>query len=303
MLPAVHIEIDAAHTAEPLDRVDWHSAENKHYIVGHFSAWKGKCNSNMMAAFGAPDAYALCLPSLSTNETAIGARCAPTTRAIGFLGSLEHLKEVIEDCSHIGLAFKKPAMVQQASELLNGAITRDLEFDPVVDLTTARGSHLAALGNLVWSCLDIPGAHRFSLEAIEHLFQATMITLLRTVPNNCLPKVAGPLSPAVPWRLKRAIKYMDANLSRSMTVSAIGREAGTSVRALQVAFQRFKGTTPLNYLKTMRLEAARKALLADANCASISDVARNAGFTHMGRFSAAYYQAFGETPSDTIRKR
>ncbi|MGR9221200.1 AraC family transcriptional regulator (plasmid) [Rhizobium leguminosarum] len=190
-----------------------------------------------------------------------------------------------------------------ASELLNGAITRDLEFDPVVDLTTARGSHLAALGNLVWSCLDIPGAHRFSLEAFEHLFQATMITLLRTVPNNCLPKVVGPLSPAVPWRLKRAIKYMDANLSRSMTVSAIAREAGTSVRALQVAFQRFKGTTPLNYLKTMRLEEARKALLADANFASISDVARNAGFTHMGRFSAAYYQAFGETPSDTIRKR
>ncbi|OWV87673.1 hypothetical protein ATY78_04045 [Rhizobium sp. R635] len=76
-------------------------------------------------------------------------------------------------------------MVQKASELLNGPVTRDLEFDPIVDLTTARGSHLAELCNLVWNCLDVFETQNFSQVAIEHLLQATMITLLKKASGLC----------------------------------------------------------------------------------------------------------------------
>lgn len=92
-------------------------------------------------------------------------------------------------------------------------------------------------------------------------------------------------------------------LSCSLTVSVIAREVGTSPRALQGDFQQFKGTTPLSYLRTVRLETVRKALLNDANSRSIAELARKAGFAHMGRFAAAYCEAFGETPSKTIRAR
>nr|ABW33615.1 rcorf58 [Rhizobium rhizogenes] len=194
-------------------------------------------------------------------------------------------------------------MVQQVSELLDGPVTADLHFDRIVDLTTEKGLRLAALGHLVWSCLNLSDADRLAPAAIERLFESTMIALLEVVPNSYMPRLERPVSPAVPRQVKRAIEYMHANLSQPLTVASIASETGTSVRALQVAFQRFKGTTPLGYLKTIRLEAARRALVDDTGSRSIADAARSAGFTHMGRFAAVYYQAFGETPSETIRTR
>ncbi|WP_028731458.1 AraC family transcriptional regulator [Rhizobium leguminosarum] len=282
------------------------TGQDQHYIVGRFSAWQGTCRSALKLGFDdAPDAFVLYLPSDNAPEICAGTQRFPTTRAIGFLEDLAHFNELTphEHSNYIGLSFEKAAMVQQVSELLDGPVTTDLEFDRIVDLTSEKGLRLAALGNLVWSCLNLSEADRLSSAAIERLFQATMIALLEVAPNSCMPRLDRSLSPAVPWQVKRAIEYMHSNLAQSMTVALIAAETGTSIRALQVAFQRFKGTTPLGYLRTIRLEAARRALVGDGVSRSISDAARNAGFTHMGRFAAAYYQAFGETPSETLRMR
>jgi len=295
--------------ADPTSRADRDhvsSTGDRHYIVGRFSAWKGKCRSALKLAFDdAPDAFVLYLPSSTAPEIRTGPQRFPKTRATGFLEDLAHFDELTphEHSSYIGLSFEKAAMVQQVSELLAGPVTTDLEFDRIVDLTSEKGLRLAALGHLVWSCLNLSEADRLSPTAIERLFQATMIALLEVAPNSYMPRLERPVSPAVPWQVKRAIEYMRANLSHSLTVALIADETGTSVRALQVAFQRFKGTTPLGYLRTIRLEAARRAIIGDGGSRSIADAARNAGFAHMGRFAAAYYQAFGETPSDTLRMR
>ncbi|WP_246799155.1 AraC family transcriptional regulator [Rhizobium leguminosarum] len=282
------------------------AGQDRHYIVGRFSAWEGKCRSALKLGFDdAPDAFVLYLPSTNAPEIRAGTQSFPTTRATGFLEDLAYFDELTphEHSNYIGLSFEKAAMVQQVSELLDGPVTTDLEFDRIVDLTSEKGLRLAALGHLVWSCLNLSEADRLSPAAIERLFQATMIALLEVAPNSYLPRLERSLSPAVSWQVKRAIEYMHSNLAQSMTVALIAAETGTSVRALQAAFQRFKGTTPLGYLRTIRLEAARRALLGDGGSRSISDAARNAGFTHMGRFAAAYYQAFGETPSETLRMR
>lgn len=246
------------------------AGQDRHYIVGRFSAWEGKCRSALKLGFDdAHDAFVLYLPSTNAPEIRAGTQSLPTTRATGFLEDLAHFDELT----------------------------------PHEHSTSEKGLRLAALGHLVWSCLNLSEADRLSPAAIERLFQATMIALLEVAPNSYMPRLERSLSPAVPWQVKRAIEYMHSNLAQSMTVALIAAETGTSVRALQAAFQRFKGTTPLGYLRTIRLEAARRALLGDGGSRSISDAARNAGFTHMGRFAAAYYQAFGETPSETLRMR
>ncbi|MGO7135818.1 helix-turn-helix domain-containing protein, partial [Rhizobium leguminosarum] len=69
-----------------------------------------------------------------------------------------------------------------------------------------------------------------------------------------------------------------------------------------ISFQHFKGTTPLSYLRTIRLEGVRKVLADETNSLSVAEIARNWGFSHMSRFAAAYYQAFGEMPSETARR-
>ena len=44
---------------------------------------------------------------------------------------------------------------------------------------------------------------------------------------------------------------------RTVTIAAIPSAAGCSVRALQIAFRRFRGTTPMSALQRIRLEEAR----------------------------------------------
>ncbi len=130
-----------------------------------------------------------------------------------------------------------------------------------------------------------------------------MTMLLETVPNNYSARLAKPMSPAIPKRLKRAIEYMHANISSPIGITDVAEAAGTSVRALQAAFQQFKDTTPLNYLRTIRLDGARKALTDPAISMSVAEVARSWGFSHMGRFAALYHLSFGEMPSDAAKLR
>lgn len=291
---------------EPLRQHQRISVEDRHYSVGRYSAWNGICHSGMRVTLNtAPDAYVLYLPFSGAMEIDVGRKRFESTPSTGFLGDMSHFEKLVlhEDRSHIGLAFEKSAMTQQLSELLDGPVTDNIEFAGPVDLTTVKGSRLAALGNLVWNCLDVDDADQLSAAGIDRLFQTMMLVLLETVPNNYSPQLTRQVSPAVPRRLKRAIEYMHANTQRSITVADIAREAGTSVRALQASFQHFKDTTPLNYLRTIRLEGVRKALADDANSLSVADIARSWGFSHMGRFAAVYFQAFGETPSETARLR
>ncbi|MGI8398358.1 hypothetical protein ACRYWZ_18485 (plasmid) [Agrobacterium deltaense] len=154
--------------------------------------------------------------------------------------------------------------------MLDAPITRRVQFYRVVDLTTVKGSRLAELAYLVWLCVDVSEEHRIQPAAIERLFEATMIALLEAVPNTYLPRLSGPVSPAAPWHVKKSVEYMHANLSHPLTVSQVAREIGASVRSLQTAFRQFKATTPLAYLRTIRLEAAREALLCEGHLVTIS---------------------------------
>jgi AraC-like DNA-binding protein len=60
--------------------------------------------------------------------------------------------------------------------------------------------------------------------------------------------------------------------------------------------------SPGQYARLRRLNLVRAALRrADPAATSIAEIARQYGFSELGRFAAAYRTAFGETPSATLR--
>lgn len=76
-----------------------------------------------------------------------------------------------------------------------------------------------------------------------------------------------------------------------------------SVRSLQEGFRRSLDTTPVAYLRRVRLEKARDELTAaEPGTTSVTEVATRWGFVHLGRFSSTYARAFGERPSETLRR-
>ena len=80
--------------------------------------------------------------------------------------------------------------------------------------------------------------------------------------------------------------------------------SGAGERTLQYAFRERFGMTPAAFLKARRLFAARQRLAKSApGDETVGDVAASLGFWHLGHFAADYRQAFGETPSETCKRR
>jgi AraC-like DNA-binding protein len=100
--------------------------------------------------------------------------------------------------------------------------------------------------------------------------------------------------------LARAETFILERIGDRISVDDVADAAGMSTRGLQAAFQRVHQVTPMAYLRSIRLLMARQQL-ESGDATAVSDVARSVGITHLGRFSGAYRDAFGELPGDTLR--
>ncbi|MCZ2496071.1 helix-turn-helix domain-containing protein [Xylophilus sp. Kf1] len=98
-------------------------------------------------------------------------------------------------------------------------------------------------------------------------------------------------------RVEAMERYMVQRLAAPIALADLARAAGVGVRTLGVLCQRHRGTSPMDLLRGMRLDAARARLLAGAG--NVTETALEFGFGHLGRFSAYYRDRFGELPRET----
>lgn len=84
------------------------------------------------------------------------------------------------------------------------------------------------------------------------------------------------------------------------SIEALCARLGVSRRTLQNSFMAVAGESPLAYLRSVRLGAARAQLRAGDGRTSVTEVALAHGFTHLGRFAGDYKALFGESPSESV---
>jgi len=94
-----------------------------------------------------------------------------------------------------------------------------------------------------------------------------------------------------------------ANLATLTSLADLCSAAGVSHRTLNRAFRAVRGTTPTRYLHALRLSEARRTLASETVVTSVTEVATRFGFRELGRFAGEYRAAFGESPSETLRRR
>lgn len=136
--------------------------------------------------------------------------------------------------------------------------------------------------------------------------ESYLLTQLLTLHPNTFTDVAESLSsPAVmPRHLKRARDYIHAHAHEKITLEELATYAGCSYRSLQNIFGRVLGVSPMEYLRTVRLEGVRDELLnADSQQKTVKEIARQWGFVHMGRLAKLYQKQFGVLPSDTLNRK
>lgn len=100
----------------------------------------------------------------------------------------------------------------------------------------------------------------------------------------------------------RVIDYLQVHAANIPTIPELCGIAGLSERSLEYGFREYLDITPIRYLRTVRLNGARRDFLAATNTkASISEIALKWGFIEFGRFAGEYKQLFQELPSQTLR--
>jgi len=109
-------------------------------------------------------------------------------------------------------------------------------------------------------------------------------------------------TPALPADLVRVLAWLRGHLSEPIQLETLAQIAGTRPRTLETHFKIFLGTTPLGWVRRMRLAQARQELLNAGPQATVTDTAISCGFGQMGRFAAQYRKVFGELPSATIQQ-
>ncbi|MCK9511961.1 MAG: AraC family transcriptional regulator [Pigmentiphaga sp.] len=158
---------------------------------------------------------------------------------------------------------------------------------------------------LVQQCLLVPP--QAEADTVHPLwrrqFEQAMALFLLAHQPGVLPCTPEPgLPPALPRadaeRLSRLERYLDSHLGSSLTLADLAAAAGVSPRLLNLLCQRHFGLAPMAWLRQRRLEAARELLQRQPE-RSVTDIALEFGFGHLGRFSAYYRQRYGELPSDT----
>ncbi len=102
----------------------------------------------------------------------------------------------------------------------------------------------------------------------------------------------------------RARDFMESHLGESLRMEDVCRETGVGLRRMQRAFSCYFQMSPYRYITKARLDRTRRALLAgDPALHSVTETAVDHGFSHLGRFSKVYRDAFGESPSQTLARR
>jgi transcriptional regulator GlxA family with amidase domain len=95
---------------------------------------------------------------------------------------------------------------------------------------------------------------------------------------------------------------LSERLDETIRVRDLTRAAGVSARTVYRAFARHRRTPPITHLRRSRLERVRRRLLEGAPGETVTSVALDWGFSHLGRFAVFYRQCFGERPSETLRR-
>jgi AraC-like DNA-binding protein len=137
----------------------------------------------------------------------------------------------------------------------------------------------------------------------HHFEQLLLHTLLDSQPHDYSATRGGPEAASGPAALRRAQRYCEEHAGECVSLRDIAAAARVSVRTLQYDFRHHLHTTPLAYLRKVRLEHAHADLVRMAQTgtqATVAEVATRWGFMHLGRFSCLYRDTYGRPPSSTL---
>jgi AraC-like DNA-binding protein len=205
--------------------------------------------------------------------------------------------------ARIHISLKRDALLRQLALLLGEPVDAPIEFEPALELTFGYGRSLARYLLMAATNFEHADAALLNPIMIDMFEQFIMNGLLLSHPHNCSERLRRCEKPIAPRDVKRVTDFVESNLDSPITLSDIVEVSGVAGRTLFKHFREWRGISPMRYVRNSRLDKVRAALTRATADVSVTEIAMNWGFGHMGRFSVEYRKRFGESPSQTLRRR
>ena len=197
------------------------------------------------------------------------------------------------------LQFGRHELERQLEDLIEDYLPGPINFSPQLPIHgESVWLHLFRALTQVFdqpdSAVHLPLVHEPLREALIH-------ALLHVSDHPYRAAMRRAQATARPRHIRVVIDAIHAEPETAYTVASLARIAGVSVRSLQQGFRRHVGMSPMTYLRRVRLTHTHDDLRRGET--TIAETAHRWGFTHLGRFAAAYASVYGEPPSGTRSTR
>lgn len=197
-----------------------------------------------------------------------------------------------------GVVVRGDVLRRYAEQVEHCGLDERLPTQSVVQVGEARLTRLCALlgrrlDDAAAAVAPLPDPQRNDL-------QAEVLAALFDVCALPADGAAGTALARRRWIVEQARDYVLAHRTRPVGVPELCEQLHVSRRTLQYCFQDVLGMAPATYLRTLRLNGARRDLCGRA-VGSVQDVAEAWGFWHLSQFATDYRRMFGKRPSETLR--
>jgi AraC-like DNA-binding protein len=248
--------------------------------------------------------YWINLPLAEPIEATIGTETIICDRKRGFVASptLRYAVRTQGAGARLHVQITEERLNRQVAALLGEAPIEPVAFEAAIDLTTGHGRSIACC--VMQAVNHLQQDDKFPGNNITAgLFEDLVISrLLLSHPSNYSRALRRLETKVAPATIRRAVEFMQTRLGEPVALADIAAAAGIPGRTLLTHFQCVYGTSPMQFLRRLRFEKVREALLRARQTDNVSSICGRWGFTHLGRFAVEYRHRFGETPSQTLAR-
>ncbi|MFN7113657.1 MAG: helix-turn-helix domain-containing protein [Alphaproteobacteria bacterium] len=171
-------------------------------------------------------------------------------------------------------------------------------FDPAGAFIGAKDDYLLGLVLGLERTIE-----RYGTKAMPYYRDALNMAAYHMVLNYLRTQDTPPVHNSayvVDQRVRKALHYMEANVTRAVSIDDIAKESGLSAFHFQRLFKKAMGISVARYQLVLRMEEAKQQLLRSDR--SVAGIAQNLGFASQAHFGRLFKKFIGASPSQ-YRKR
>jgi PAS domain S-box-containing protein len=202
----------------------------------------------------------------------------------------------------LALRIAPDAFKRKLSALMGGMPSGELVFEPSLDMTLERSQRLLQTTLFLAETVNWSSSAKVPSLALRELEQAVIVAALEAGRHSHSRFLQGAAAAAAPHHVRKAEEYIEANWSRLVPIEELVAVAGVGARTLFRSFSQFRGRSPMQFARLVRLQRARELLSAPTSETTVIGTALACGYSNASHFARHYFEAFGERPSQTLAR-